>query len=107
MTKLTNAQKRKMLRDLVSEATKQAVANTQARERAIAEKNQKVYAAKLIAKIAKDYGFKSPPAEVKQNAIDKVKKKAEEVKEKAKVQMEKNLAARAKAEAELFAALDI
>ena len=105
--KLTNAQKRKLIRDLVSDATKQAVANTQARERALAEKNEKVYAAKLIAKIAKDYGFKSPPAEVKQNAIDKVKKQAAEVKQKAKIQMAKNLEARAKAEKALFAALEI
>ncbi len=105
--KLTKAQKRKLIRDLVADATKQAVANTQARERAIAEKNEKIYAAKLIAKIAKDYGFKSPPAEVKQNAIDKVKKAAADVQEKAKVQMAKNLKARASAEEKLFAALDI
>ena len=54
---LTKSQKRKLIKDLVADATKQATANTQARERAIAEKNEKVYAAKLIAKIAKDYGF--------------------------------------------------
>jgi len=105
--KLTKAQKRKLIKELVADATQQAVANTQARERAIAEKNEKVYAAKLIAKIAKDYGFKSPPAEVKANAIAKVKKAAEDVKEKAKVQMAKNLKARAVAEKKLFAALDI
>lgn len=104
---LTNAQKRKMISDLVADATKQAAANTQARERAIAEKNEKVYAAKLIAKIAKDYGFKSPPAEVKANAIAKVKKAAEDVKAKAKVQMAKNLKARTAAEKKLYAALDI
>ena len=57
---LTNTQKRKLISDLVADAIGQAVANTQARERAIAEKNEKVYAAKLIAKIAKDYGFKMP-----------------------------------------------
>ena len=105
--KLTNAQKRKLIRDLVADATKQAAANMKARERALAEKNQKVYAAKLIAKIAKDFGFKSPPAEVKQNAIEKVKKAAEEVKEKAKVQMAEHLEARAQAEKKLFEALDI
>ena len=105
--KLTKAQKRKLIRDLVADATGQAVANTQARERAIAEKNEKVYAAKLIAKIAKDYGFKSPPAEVKANAIAKVKKAAADVQEKAKTQMAKHVKARAVAEKKLFAALDI
>ena len=108
MTKqLTNAQKRKMIRDVVSAATKQAVENTKARERAIADKNQKVYAAKLIAKIAKDYGFKNPPEEVRQNAIAKVRQQAEEVKEKAKIQMAKNLKAQAAAEKKLFEALGI
>jgi len=107
MTKLTNEQKRELIRDLVSKVTKQTAANMQARERAIADKDQKVYAAKLIGKIAKDYGFKSPPDEVKKNAIDKVKKAAAEVQEKAKVQMEKHSKARAVAEKELFAALEI
>jgi len=104
---LTKAQKHKLIRDLVADATKQAVTNTQARERAIADKNEKVYAAKLIAKIAKDYGFKSPPAEVKANAFAKVKKAATDVQEKAKVQMTKHLEARAAAEKKLFAALDL
>ena len=105
--KLTNTQKRKLTCDLVADATKQAVENTQARERAIADKNEKIYAAKLIAKIAKDYGFKSPPAEVKANAIAKVKKAAADVQEKAKTQMAKNLKSRASAEKKLFASLDI
>lgn len=104
---LTKAQKRKLIRDLVADATKQAVANTQARERAVADRNEKVYAAKLIGKIAKDYGFKSPPAEVKEKAIAKVKKAAADVQEKAKVQMAKHQKARAVAETKLFAALDI
>jgi hypothetical protein len=107
MTKLTKTQKRKLIRDLVADITKQAVSNTQARERAIADKNQKVYAAKLIGQIAKDYGFKSPPDEVKKNAIDRVKKAAAEVQEKAKIQMAKHRKARAEAEKELFAALEI
>lgn len=105
--KLSNAQKRKLIRDLVANILAQAVANTEARERAIADKNQKVYAAKLIGQIAKDYGFKSPPDEVKKNAIDKVKKAAANVQEKAKVQMVKYRKARVVAEKELFAALEI
>ena len=105
--KLTKSQKRQLISDLVADATKQAVANTQAREHAVADKNEKVYAAKLIAKIAKDYGFKSPPAEVKENAIAKVKKAAADVKEKAKAQMVKNQKARAVAAKKLFAALEI
>ncbi len=108
MTKnLTKAQKRKLISDVVADATKQASANTQARERAIADKNEKVYAARLIAKIAKDYGFKSPPDEVKENAIAKVKKAAADVQEKAKIQMVKHQEARAIAEKKLFAALEI
>jgi hypothetical protein len=107
MTKLTKTQKRKLIRDLVTDITKQTVANIQARERAIADKNQKVYAAKLIGQIAKDYGFKSPPDEVKKNAIDKVKKAAADVQEKAKIQMAKHHKARVEAEKELFAALEI
>ncbi len=105
--KLTKAQKRKLIRDLVTDVNRQAVANTQERERAVADKNEKVYAAKLIAKIAKDYGFKSPPDEVKKNAIIKVKKAAADVKEKAKIQMVNNLKARVNAEEKLFAALEI
>jgi len=107
MAKLTKAQKRKLIRKLVADVTARSTANAQARERALAEKSQKVYAAKLIAKLAKDFSFKSPPASVKKNAIAKVKKQVADVRAKAKVQMAKNTKARAKAEKKLFAALDI
>jgi|GEM_PF-6800026 len=107
MAKLTNAQKRKLIQGLVADVAAQVEANTQARERAIADKDQKVYAAQLIGKIAKDFAFKSPPAEVKKNAIAKVKKQAADVRAKSKVMMAKNVKARAAAEKKLFAALGI
>ncbi len=86
----TAAQKRKAMGSALRTTIRDVMAATKKAEEAKAQAEMKIFAAKLIAHIAKEAGIKGrPPASVKKAAISAAKKKADAAKQKA----EKSIAA--------------
>ena len=70
------AKKTKAMTSAMHKSMTTAIAAVKKAEQAKAEAEKKVFAAKLIAHIAKEAGIKGPPASVKKKAIAQAKKKA-------------------------------
>jgi hypothetical protein len=79
----TAAQKQKAMTDAVHKTMTTAIAAVKKAEEAKADAMLKVFAAKLIAHIAKEAGIKGPPWSVKKKAIAQAKKKAAAARKKA------------------------
>jgi hypothetical protein len=94
------SRKKKAMGDAVRMAVRNAMAATKKAGEAKAAAEQKVFAAKLIAHIAREAGIKGPPASVKKKAIAGARKKAAAAKKKAQktvADAQKKARARAKA----------
>jgi len=77
------ARKKKAMTDAVHKAMTAAIGAVKKADEAKAEAEMKVFAAKLIAHIAKEAGIKGPPWTVKKKAIAQAKKKASAARKKA------------------------
>lgn len=81
------ARKKKVMGDAIRSAMSTAMDSVRAAEQAKAKAEQKVFAAKLIAHIAKEAGIKGPPASVKKKAIAQAKQKAAKARKNAEAKV--------------------
>ena len=77
------ARKKKVMGAAIHKSMTVAIAATIKAQQARAMAEKKIFAAKLIAHIAKEAGIKGPPASVKKKVISNAKKKAAAAKKKA------------------------
>lgn len=100
------ARRKKVTLDAVHKAMTTAVGAVKKAEEAKAQAELKVFAAKLIAHIAREAGIKGPPASVKKKVIAAAKKKAAAARKKAqkRVAAARKTAAAARQRAERIAA---
>ena len=98
--------KKKVMGAAIHKSMTTAIAAVKKAEEAKALAEKKIFAAKLIAHIAKEAGIKGPPASVKKKVISQAKKKAAAAKKKAmkEVAAAKKKAAAAKKKATKMAA---
>ena len=72
----SSARKKKVMGDAVRKAMTNAMNAVKTAEQAKAQAEQKVFAAKLIAHIAREAGIKGPPAAVKKKVIAQARRRA-------------------------------
>lgn len=81
------ARKRKVMGDAMRKAMTNAISAVKTAEEAKAQAELKVFAAKLIAHIAREAGIKGPPAAVKKKAIAQARRKAAAARKKAQTRV--------------------